>query len=254
MALLAVASAAGAAIAIPQLVSGQSPPAPTVSTGKSSQIEVGSAVVNGFVNSNGSATTYSFRYGPTARYGRHTNPVALPAGSGPVAVEARLRNLEPGVRYHYRVVASNPFGTAEGEDRTFESAAPVLTGLYPVRTRVVAGGRPFGQHRGDGALRQYRFKLRCSGGACTDVSLRRAGQRGRFGSLLRQRGIGRWSGIETHRGYCDNGLKFGSRTRITVRAENVAAGRINRIAGQLHTVVRGCVKGSERATFTGRRR
>ena len=258
MAVLAAASVIGAATMIPALVSGQSPPAPTVTTGKSQDVKPGSALVRGVVNPNGSATTYSFRYGPTPAYGRHTGPTAIPAGAAPVAVEAHLAGLQPGVRYHYRLVASNAFGEAEGEDATLVSAAPTLDGRYKVRVRVVAGGRPFGQHRGDGGVRQYTFKSRCSpqvgSEGCAGVRLRRSGQRGKFTSELKQMGTARWSGSETFHGHCDNGLEFRSRTGIAVHAAEVAGERIRRIAGQLRTVVHGCISGTERATFEGRSR
>lgn len=253
-----MASVIGAATAIPQLVSGQSPPAPTVTTGKPSDITSGSALVRGTVNPNGSATTYSFRYGPTPEYGRHKAPTAIPTGSTPVEVAARLPNLKPGVRYHYRLVASNALGAGKGKDGTFVSASPSLDGRYKVKVHVAVGGRPFGQHRGDGGVRQYRFKPRCSphveNGGCAGVRLRRSAQRGKFGSLLKQRGTERWIGHESYHGHCDNGLEFRSRTRISVQAEGVAGGRVRRIAGQLETVVRGCVSGAERATFEGQRR
>jgi hypothetical protein len=255
---LAVASVIGGATAIPALVSGQSPPAPTITTGKPDDIEAGSALVRGVVNPNGSATTYSFRYGATAEYGRHTAPTVLPASTAAVEVEARLSGLQPGVRYHYRLVAHNAFGTAEGEDATLVSAAPALDGRYRVRIRVVAGGRPFGQHRGDGGVRQYRFKPRCApqvgSEGCAGVRFRRAAQRGKFSSLLKQMGTARWSGRESYHGHCDNGLEFRSRTRIGVHAEAVVGERVSRIAGQLDTVVRGCISGSERATFEGQLR
>lgn len=258
MGILAAASVIGAATVIPALVSGQSPPAPTVTTGQPQHIKSGSALVQGTVNPNGSATTYGFRYGSTPEYGRHTAPQAIPAGTAPVDVEARLSDLQPGVRYHYRLVANNAFGPAEGEDATLVSASPTLDGRYKVKVHVAAGGRPFGQHPGDGGVRQYRFKPRCSSQVgnegCAAVRMRRSAQRGKFTSLLKQMGTARWSGRESYHGHCDNGLEFRSRTRIAVHAEDVVGERVSRIAGQLETVVRGCISGTERATFEGQRR
>ncbi len=253
---MAAVTTIAAAVAIPSLVTGRTPPAPGASTGKASDVESISALVHGTVRPNGFATTYKFRYGPTTEYGRQTAPATIPSGTAPVAVEARLSGLQPGVEYHYRLVATNEFGAAEGDDRTFRSTAPTLDGVFRVEIRVTAGGRPFGQHRGDGGVRRYRFRARCAPrvrGGCADVRLRRSAQRGKFASLLSERGSGRWGGIETHHGYCDNGLEFRSRTEIDIRATRAAAaGRVNRITGQIHTVVRGCVSGSERAVLTGR--
>ncbi|HYH53615.1 MAG TPA: hypothetical protein VD761_05745 [Solirubrobacterales bacterium] len=71
---------------------------------------------------NGSETTYHFEYGRTTSYG-----IAVPAaeegeaGSGHryVAVSNPVAGLEPGVTYHFRVVAKNATGSVEGPDQTF---------------------------------------------------------------------------------------------------------------------------------------
>lgn len=255
--MLVVAFVIGGASVLPAFVSGKAPPAPNASTGDAS-VSIGGAHLRGTVNPNGSATTYGFRYGTTTDYGRHSPSQSLPAGSAPVDVSADIADLEPGARYHYRVIATNSFGTVEGEDRTFVVPAARLAGRYAARVRVTAGGRPFDQGRGDGGPREYNFKPACSGGgigaSCTEVSLRRAGQRGKFTSVLRQTSSDRWSGRESFHGYCDNGLEFRSRTQIHVLSSGHRGLKVDRISGDLRTRVRGCISGSERATFKGQLR
>lgn len=253
----AAALVVGVSIITPGFVAGQSGPEPGATTGEATGIKPQSARLHGGVDPNGSPTSYSFQYGRTASYGLHTDAGRLPAGDEPVGVKADIQGLAPGARYHYRVVAESEFGIAAGIDRTFKTPEPQLVGRYPVRIRVASGGKAYGQRRGDGGRRRYRFRLTCpraDEGGCDKVRLRRAGVRGKFGSVLRRTGPERWSGRERFHGHCDNGLDFRSRTRIDVRAAGVRGERVARITGRLNSSARGCVSGGERATFKGRLR
>jgi hypothetical protein len=78
------------------------------------------ATSNGTVNPNGAATTYKFEYGKTALYGKSTTVTSAGSGTTPVAVNAILAGLEPLTTYHYRVSATNSFGTTVSEDVQFE--------------------------------------------------------------------------------------------------------------------------------------
>jgi hypothetical protein len=96
---------------------------PSVSTGGPGAIAQNAAIVSGVVNGNGHATTLQFQYGTTGAYGS-TTP-SQPAGSGTtnVNMSANLTGLTADTTYHYRVVASNAFGTALGADKTFTTLA-----------------------------------------------------------------------------------------------------------------------------------
>jgi len=80
------------------------------------------AYVGGTVDSENSATTYWIEWGPDDGYGS-----AIPvgedgdAGSGDDATFYRetLTGLQPGAKYHYRLVADNQAGTTPGRDMTF---------------------------------------------------------------------------------------------------------------------------------------
>jgi phosphodiesterase/alkaline phosphatase D-like protein len=95
---------------------------PAVSTGKASSVKQQSAVLNGTINPNGSDTTYFFQWGLTNSYG--VNGATHSAGSGTKVVSAHetASGLIPGTVYHYRLVATNSFGTSAGADRTFKTA------------------------------------------------------------------------------------------------------------------------------------
>jgi streptogramin lyase len=97
---------------------------PAVETGAATSITTTSAVVTGTVDPNAAATTYRFEYGTTTAYGSSTPVTSAGAGDAPVVVTAQLAGLDPGVTYHYRLVATSPVGTIFGADRTFTTAAP----------------------------------------------------------------------------------------------------------------------------------
>ena len=106
---------------------------PSISAGSSVAVTEVSAILVARLNPSGLPTTYHFEYGRTSAYGTKTASATLAAGSGSIAVSARIRGLRPGVTYHYRLVARNARGTSRGADRTFKTA-PLLT----VRLRGVS--------------------------------------------------------------------------------------------------------------------
>lgn len=110
---------------------------PTVSTVAAASIGQRAATLRADVNPHGKATTYAFQYGTSTAYGSQTP--ARSAGSGTAAkrVAFRLTGLTPGVRYHYRVIASNADGTSTGSDRSFKTALP------PAKPPAVLGTAPF---------------------------------------------------------------------------------------------------------------
>ncbi len=83
------------------------------------------------VNPSGADTHYYFQYGTTDCVSEPAGCADLPmppgsdlgSGFGGQSVGASLQDLRPGVTYHYRVLASNSFGQAEGAQSlaTFET-------------------------------------------------------------------------------------------------------------------------------------
>jgi hypothetical protein len=97
---------------------------PGVATGQAIATSSNGATLQGLVNPNARVTTYHFELGTTTGYGRSTLEQSTGAGTAALAVEASVDGLDPGVTYHYRLVAANADGPAAGEDRTFVTPTP----------------------------------------------------------------------------------------------------------------------------------
>ncbi len=99
---------------------------PIVTTGPAGNLQPGSATLNATVNPNTFATSIWFRWGTTTNYGNVTAPAMVPAGISTLAVSNNLSALQPGITYHFAVVAANSAGTNIGADQIFSVPAPVL--------------------------------------------------------------------------------------------------------------------------------
>lgn len=116
---------------------------PTVTTSNASNATFSSVIAYGYVNPHGLITNYVFQYGTTSGYGGQT-PLA-PAGNGTISIRLSqtISGLQPGTTYHYRIVAVNSAGTANGGDRTFKTASvPLSVQIVGVPNPVVFGN-PF---------------------------------------------------------------------------------------------------------------
>ncbi|HET8955755.1 MAG TPA: S1 family peptidase [Solirubrobacterales bacterium] len=110
------------------------PPSPTcegtplVETGDAPEVRDTEALVTGTVDAHGCSTTFRFEYGMTTSYGRSVPAPDEVAGSGQgaVVVSKFLGDLEKRSHYHYRLVATNSFGTTYGSDRTFTTGVKWL--------------------------------------------------------------------------------------------------------------------------------
>jgi hypothetical protein len=111
----------------------------SLSTGPSSDLEPGTATLNGSFTGDGNDTHYYFEYvdyshyDPTAAdpYGAGQTTAGPPggdadSGTGTQEVSAIAHFSSPYVLYHYRIVATNSFGTSYGSDQTFFSPPPAL--------------------------------------------------------------------------------------------------------------------------------
>ncbi len=98
---------------------------PEISNLASKNVKATSADLTGEINPNRGVTEWFFEWGPTTNYGNKTPvpPGSVPAGSDPVPVQVHLENLTVGQTYHFRLVASNQFGSRESGDQAF--------GFYP---------------------------------------------------------------------------------------------------------------------------
>lgn len=156
------AAPAGATIVCP---AGVTPPSsycqnvpPVAKTGSATNVHGTSATLNGTAGAGvagGDPTTWYFQYGTTTSYGKTTSHKTLgscPSGVTPPSnycstpsstpVSADVSSLTPCTTYHYRLVATNPDGTTNGDDSTFMTkfAAPITKVKAP---SSVTAGRKF---------------------------------------------------------------------------------------------------------------
>ena len=105
------------------------PDVPHVSSTGASAITKTGATLSAQIAPGYAATNYHFEFGPTGSYGASVGG-AVGDDNSIHTVDSSISGLAPGATYHYRVVATNAFGTATGPDQTF-STAPVVQELTP---------------------------------------------------------------------------------------------------------------------------
>jgi hypothetical protein len=103
---------------------------PAVESESVANVSGDSADLEAEVNPGGGETTYHFEYGTTSSYGQSTpQSGSIGADDSGHLANAHIQGLQPGMVYHYRVVASNPqssSGGTLGHDQTF-TTQPVAT-------------------------------------------------------------------------------------------------------------------------------
>jgi DNA-binding beta-propeller fold protein YncE len=99
---------------------------PHAVTGLAENAQATSATVTGTVNPESSepayAASYHFQYGTDTTYSAGSVPVPdtqVGSGTSDVPASANLTNLQPNKTYHYRLVASNQYGSSYGADAEF---------------------------------------------------------------------------------------------------------------------------------------
>jgi len=92
---------------------------PGVSAGPATGVGLTTATLTGTVNPSSAATDWRFEWGLTTSYGAQTAWTAAGSGTADVPVSGPISGLAAGATYHYRLVATNSFGTAAGADRSF---------------------------------------------------------------------------------------------------------------------------------------
>jgi hypothetical protein len=121
---------------------------PTATTGHGFQLSSTSARVNGTVNPQGQATSYSFQYGATTSYGSSTTSVNVGTGTDAISVHRTLGDLTPNGTYHFRVVAKSSAGTTYGSDQTFSLAPASSHVAFMGRMGFVSPGDVIGVEAG----------------------------------------------------------------------------------------------------------
>jgi hypothetical protein len=96
---------------------------PTVETLRVFEVGYTTATIRGRIERNGVTNNYYFEYGTTSAYGQQT---AERESGGEGEQEEVIGDLTPGTLYHYRIVATNSYGTSYGADRTFSTGPEPL--------------------------------------------------------------------------------------------------------------------------------
>ena len=93
---------------------------PFADTQTATNVQSGSATLNGTVNPNDLSAFVTFEYGSDTEYGNYIQAVQNPVSGNFISnVSAVVTDLDPGITYHYRVVATNSFGSTAGLDLPF---------------------------------------------------------------------------------------------------------------------------------------
>lgn len=122
--------------ASPALAQAPNPAPPGVTTGAATNIGRTTAIANGRVDPNGSATAYHVEYGTSTAYGLRSADRGAGNGAAAIDVSVALSGLTADTTYHYRVVATNAAGTTRGADRTLRTSRPP----QPLPPVVTTGG------------------------------------------------------------------------------------------------------------------
>jgi hypothetical protein len=157
-------------------------PGPSVSGESFSNVGPSSATMSAGVDANGAPTTFHVEYGPTTAYGSSTTETSVGAGNGPVGVTAHLSGLQAETVYHFRFVASNGAGVAQGEDVTFSTLSTGVLGLpdgrgYEMVTPATSEGKQAYVPTGSGSVSEnleaiesaYPFRAAADGNAVAYV-------------------------------------------------------------------------------------
>ena len=112
---------------------------PVVSTGPAEGIAQNTATLTGTVYPENTQTMYRFELGSSAAYGTVIFGGEAGRERGRVSVTQAVGNLQPGVTYHYRLVAVSAAGTTFGPDRSFTTTTfpqeifqPATPALVPI--------------------------------------------------------------------------------------------------------------------------
>ena len=122
------------------------------------QITTTSARLRAKVRANSQATEYRFEWGSTTGYGNETSDAYAGSSYDLNVVMATVDGLEPGTKYHYRLVAENDAGETEGPDSTFITEAIPADAADPPVDPPITRDRPRVRQEHRGRARGHRAR------------------------------------------------------------------------------------------------
>jgi phosphodiesterase/alkaline phosphatase D-like protein/sugar lactone lactonase YvrE len=138
---------------------------PKATTGAASGVSGSGATLNATINPENSETSYRFEYDEAEYKGeeRHGTSVPIPdeaigSGTANVAVSQAIAGLEPEKTYHYRVVASNEYGTTYGRDETLATNGASVVTMEGATAVGGSGATLHGRINPEGFETSYRFE------------------------------------------------------------------------------------------------
>jgi hypothetical protein len=142
---------------------------PVVTVNAASNLRLNTATGSGTVDKNGAANaTVKIEYGKSKLYG---SSITLPTvtATGAVSVSELITSLEPATTYHYRISATNSFGTTVSEDVTWEQllrwkvkGTPISEITHEV---IWADREPSWGFTGEGIMAKVSVKFTCEANA-----------------------------------------------------------------------------------------
>jgi hypothetical protein len=111
---------------------------PEVWTLSATAVTATNATLNGTVNPNSSPTTAWFQWGTTTNYGNLTPATGMGSGTNALPLSAPLAGLTLGVTYHFRVAATNSYGTVYGSDQSFAMTTLPPPEVYTLSATAVS--------------------------------------------------------------------------------------------------------------------
>jgi sugar lactone lactonase YvrE len=111
---------------------------PVVSTTGAESITPNSATLTATVYPEDTPTSYFFEFGSDTNYGTAIYGGEAGRERGSSLVSQAVAGLQPGVTYHYRVVAFNAAGSTTGVDRSFTTPNPPTGILQPATPQLLA--------------------------------------------------------------------------------------------------------------------
>ena len=104
----------------------ENPKTPITKTEDATNVTENSVTLNATIDSNNDQTDYYFEYGKTTKFGQQSSTEFLTESTGSIPVSIQILNLDPITTYHYRIVATNSFGSSFGSNKTFSTSGSPL--------------------------------------------------------------------------------------------------------------------------------